>query len=139
MAELKLKDAPVMRSQLEREVGDGYVVGVRNAFVYEPRTLHNPHGDVYIAHLTGKEVTESKWSPSWTNPFRTEEVPVREEDLRFDVRNIYLTNGEGTLDRIRIEIATRYNKVIENGVLSEWLGPLLAEYSSYERQIKGHD
>ena len=134
--ELKIKDAPKMPSHLERELDDGYVVGIKNVYVRSPEHFHRPYGNIYIQRFTGEEKPVKKWEPEVWNIFRKITKIEKVKDLNFNVDNISLT-GLDPIENIKIAIASRYGKVIENGVLEEWFEPLLKQYRDYRKQIVG--
>jgi len=132
---LKIKDAPKMPSHLERELSDGYTIGIKYAYVQFPDWSPTPKGDVYIQHFTGEEEPVKRWDPVVWNLFRKTTKIEKVKDLDFYVKDINLTYD--TIEKIKIRIAHKYGKVIENGVLKEWFEPLLEQYRDYKREIKG--
>ena len=132
---LKIKDAPKMPSHLERDIGDGYVVGIKNAYVYSPEHFHDPYGDVYIQHFTGEEEPVKRWDPVVWNIFRKTTKIEKVKDLDFYVEDVSLVYD--TIEKIKLKIVHKYGKIIENRVLEEWFEPLLKQYRDYQREIKG--
>ena len=133
MERLTIKDLPKLPRKLERKV-ENYIVGIENVYISSP--YHFPRGDVYIAHQTGKEKEVNKWKPTLKNPFRKIKEKIKEEEFRLVAKNISLT-GMNPIGDIKLKIANEYGKIIENGILEEWLNPFIKQYKDYRNKIVG--